>query len=925
MNQLKSEIKSLRRRNTSRHWYFPESLVLKLLTEESIGHALIESPSFQREEIVRNVFQRGRKIFCILLLVDQVAQVTKFIEGDHLEDERLPFHEQVLVQDMRLEKDTAQDFYEKQWELIAPTFRRGTLNRRFGESIILAFREDRNIGQGSFGKVYETAIDSDHQELGQLFPEKFARKEFSIGRFDPRDNRSTLNHKKELANLALLNHLKHPHIVELLCSYTYDDSHNLLFELADSGNLAGVLGTERLARFASDETLFIALAGLSSAVEHVHDFSERKIDLDLIGCHHDLRPRNILVSGSKFILADFGLSTFKDLSQNSGTPFKVVSDDYLAPECEDWGNKFQAGTVHRSSDIWSFGCILAEVATYMTYGHEGVDRFRQAREYRIRSFLLYHFHEGPERESSAVNDWLAKLEISSTRTCALLVRIVRQTLLMNQAERPKAKEVTWWLRFVSFYEIAATVNHLFCQIQDDDDSLDIFLERIRFDSWRYALGILKPEDNLSRPHISSYDEMSQFDTILGSLTRLRADLKTRLSREKPTQRLDISQLLKLNDELHCFLSQEKKELSREYFNITVMEKEGELFEQIENRTASGSLSHEIRMRANVQHMNNLLVRDSSADIRAMQIDHKSIELRNRFGDHHLGFSNDSKAPRLVWVEWRKYGQHGVDEHVMERLYERTARITSLLSEEKPATFRTLECSGFFNDPSRTAFGLVFDIPWFPGSLEATSLDQVLEVSTDRSSLWPDLDDRFALASSIAASLLEVHSVGWFHKGLNTSNVMFFSEAGGVDHRSIVSPFLVGFNHSRPDEPLGLTSGLSVSALRHYQHPVYLKDGFGFQPEFDYYSLGIILLEIGFWSPIRNLTKGWTGSYEEKRQRLLNDRVPQLRQRMGKEYFEAVNCCIRCEFGESESGSTKRKDLILTFGERVVARLRGCSI
>jgi serine/threonine protein kinase len=756
---------------------------------------------------------------------------------------------------------------------------------------------------------------------------KFARKEFNIDN-DQKESPSALGHKKELKNLAILNHLGHPNIIELLGSYTYDGRHNLLFRLADKGNLAEFLAAERPIQFASDETLVIALAALSSAVAHVHDFAERKIDLELIGCHHDLRPRNILVSGSSFILADFGLSTFKPLSQNSETPFKPVNDDYLAPECEDWDNKFQAGTVHRSSDLWSFGCIIAEIATFMALGREGIEAFSQAREYKVRGFVLYQFHQGPKRASHVVETWLSKLETSSTRTCTLLVRIVRQILNMDESERPTAKEVTCQLRLVALYEISGTVHDLFHQIRNEGDSLDMFLEHKRFDAWRYAIGILNLKNEPNPQYKTSFDTLSQFDAILGCLVRFRSDLKLRLSQNGNAQSLNLSTLLKLNDELHCFLSREQHEIAREYFNVTVMEGDDELFERFDNRENSVALNHEIRMRANIKHVNNLLARGSGSESRTMKIEPSAVELGDRFGDHCLGRFNNGQISRPVWVEWRRYGQHGAEENTMENLYGRAARIAELLSQEKPEAFRTLQCSGFFHDPARAAFGVVFKIPQSTapeGFPEPTGLHQVIEATTGRSSSWPALDDRFKLASSLATSLLQLHTVGWFHKSLNTSNVIFFPEKVGAQGQSIQEPFLVGFNHSRPNEPLAFTSGIADSDSKHYQHPAYLKGGSGYRPEFDYYSLGIILMEIGFWLPFSQITRSWTGSYEDRRRKLLGDRVPQLRQRMGREYYEAVRCCIQCDFGGSEFGNPGGKDVLLQFRERVVARLHGCFV
>ncbi|RYP79796.1 hypothetical protein DL770_006511 [Monosporascus sp. CRB-9-2] len=568
-------------------------------------------------------------------------------------------------------------------------------------------------------------------------------KEFKL-KHDNRGDRTNPNHMIELQNLAILNHLKHPNIVELLGSYTYDGKHNLLFPLADTGNLAKLL-----------------------AVEHVHDFSERKIDLELIGCHHDLRPRNILISGINFILADFGLSTFKPRTQNSATPFKNVCDDYLAPECVDLHNGLEGGIV------------------------------------------------------------------------------VRKVLNVEPSERPKANEVTARLRLVA----------------------------------------------------------------------LHAQLR------------DLAGLSRLNDGLRSMLNPEQEERCREYFHVVVMEEASDLSEPPVGTDRGVSLDKEIRMRVNIKHVNTLLAQDAVSESRTMHVEPSAVDIRSVFGQHHVALLSNHQPPQPVLVEWRRYGRHGADEDVIGKLYRRTAMIAEVLSHEKPEEFRTLRCNGFFHSPDRAAFGLVFEIPRTPlasNSLKPMNLQQLIAATSEKYSLWPDLDDRFKLASMLAASVFELHSVGWLHKGLTSSNIAFFPKRSYGQSQLIHEPFIIGFNHSRPNDPFTFTSGLDDSNSNHYQHPTYIKGGHGYRPEFDYYSLGIILLEIGFWQPFSKIAKRCSGSYEERREQLLTDRVPQLKQHMGRDYFEAVRCCIDGDFGRTHSVPQEQAnsvDLLLQFGERVVARLR----
>lgn len=732
------------------------------------------------------------------------------------------------------------------------------------------------------------------------------------------------DHQKELKNLAILNHLKHPNIVELLASYTHGSRHNLLFPLAETGNLADLLGTERHAtEFESDETFLIALAGLSSGIKHVHEFVEDKIHLKLIGFHHDVRPRNILVSKTDFILADFGLSTFKQESQESDTPFKAGMDDYLAPECEEWDNNFQAGIIHRSSDIWSLGGIIAEVATYMALGSQAVKKFRDERQHRVRGFKLHSFHLGHNQSNPNVDRWLSMMETSATKACAMLVRLARSMLSMAQSERPNATEVNWQLQHIALYQVATTVDDLFNQFRETTGSVDAALEHMRFQAWMHATGILDSGKDPSWTAQLTYEIISAFKTILKCLTQLREDLNSRIPQEQSGRHLSASRLKDINDQLHNFLSRDQQEIFRTYFNITISESDNELLQKLKGDDSSISIDSEIRMRATIKYMTTLATSSPPSQSNPRPVERSAVRLQDPpLGAHRLGWLEGDQVPQPVWVEWRNYTQHGADEVVIEKLYDRVAAITQQLSQDKPDAFRTLTCCGFFHDQSRGAFGIIFDIPRPIGIFEPQTLHALIEATTDDRKLWPDLDDRFKLASTLASSLLELHTVGWLHKDLTSSNVVFFPEKHVPQCQIMRDPFLVGFNYSRPDDPSAFSEGPAAS--NYYQHPRYLNDpNLRYQPEFDYYSLGIVLIEVGFWMPFHKVTKGYEGSYEDRRQAFLKNRISLLRQHMGREYFEAVISCIKSDFGRFELGDENEvgsRTMLLRFEKHVVARL-----
>lgn len=98
--------------------------------------------------------------------------------------------------------------------------------------------------------------------------------------------------------------------------------------------------------------------------------------------------------------------------------------------------------------------------------------------------------------------------------------------------------------------------------------------------------------------------------------------------------------------------------------------------------------------------------------------------------------------------------------------------------------------------------------------------------------------------------MEFHLVGWLHKRLTSVNVAFFPLKKLSLTEKIREPYIISFNHSRPDDPVAFSGRFQdTNPHYHYQHPAYLKSTSRYSPEFDYYSLALVLLEIGLWKPL----------------------------------------------------------------------------
>jgi hypothetical protein len=109
------------------------------------------------------------------------------------------------------------------------------------------------------------------------------------------------------------------------------------------------------------------------------------------------------------------------------------------------------------------------------------------------------------------------------------------------------------------------------------------------------------------------------------------------------------------------------------------------------------------------------------------------------------------------------------------------------------------------------------------------------------------------------------------------------------------PRIVGFAASREIGLSFFTSGPEDNGqLRNYQHPEYLTHQKRYRETFDYYSLGLLLLGIGLWSPLAEITnsprlQGF--SDKEFRRAVLDHRVSRLNIYMGTRYIKATRACL----------------------------------
>jgi hypothetical protein len=222
---------------------------------------------------------------------------------------------------------------------------------------------------------------------------------------------------------------------------------------------------------------------------------------------------------------------------------------------------------------------------------------------------------------------------------------------------------------------------------------------------------------------------------------------------------------------------------------------------------------------------------------------KRLESFRLFREH--GFPRGAVKYDGVWyyVEWKGYGW-AVPGEMRKKAENGILGLAQLLNVPKHQSFRTLDCFGIFDENKQEQFKFLYRWPGQPDTPRSPkSLWEYMS-----SSYKPSLSARLQLARELARSVLLLHSANWMHKALSSDNVVFFPQS---DERSLENPFIVGFDYSRPADLDAPSQKLQKDArIDIYRNPKCLK-GYGFQKCYDIYSLGLVLLDIAKWRPLRD--------------------------------------------------------------------------
>jgi hypothetical protein len=296
-----------------------------------------------------------------------------------------------------------------------------------------------------------------------------------------------------------------------------------------------------------------------------------------------------------------------------------------------------------------------------------------------------------------------------------------------------------------------------------------------------------------------------------------------------------------------------------------------------------------------------------------------------FSSRALIQNPDTRETKQVLIEWVEYDARWRD-LIGKELFSRVQSIANILhDEERSKKLRSLCCLKFYHSISRHSFGLIFEIP--AQHDQPVTLANLI-TTTRKSRQRPDLGKLFKLGKVLAESVLEWHRIGWLHRRISPFSIIFFVSDLSDPFVSVTDPVFLGFQFSRPNVSNAFTTGPPTQEeLRDYCHPDYLRDDVRCRAEFDYYSLGLVLLELAYWKPLETLIQQFNDedqSPENLRNWLLENPVRGLHMTVGGIYQEVVKTCLTFQSDPSLiQDHLIPFEVLEQFEEKVLLRLGLC--
>lgn len=132
------------------------------------------------------------------------------------------------------------------------------------------------------------------------------------------------------------------------------------------------------------------------------------------------------------------------------------------------------------------------------------------------------------------------------------------------------------------------------------------------------------------------------------------------------------------------------------------------------------------------------------------------------------------------------------------------------------------------------------------------------------------------------------------------------------------PYMIGFDHSRKDGKGEYSQGPRLQGSKEYLHPDYRQGITVYKRSYDYYALGLVLLEIGTWTSLSNIYERHPTTHPDELRamytKLCNEHLGKT---MGPTYLNVTKKCLEYNAGEDDVGEQ------LEFQAEVIDQLNRC--
>ncbi|MEN2496415.1 MAG: Cyclin-Dependent Kinase 7 [Marteilia pararefringens] len=201
--------------------------------------------------------------------------------------------------------------------------------------VVKRYKKLLHLGEGQYANVYKCIDTFNSNEICAVKKIKLGNRNETLNGI----NRTAINEIKYLKSLT-----DHPNIIKMKDVFTKQSTVSLVFEFMDTDLQKLIANSGILLSNADMKCLFLQMM---HGVAYLHS---------LWILHRDLKPDNLLLSRFGVLkITDFGLTRFFGQPDRLMTS-QVATRWYRAPELLFGANKY-GGNI----DIWSCGCIIAEV------------------------------------------------------------------------------------------------------------------------------------------------------------------------------------------------------------------------------------------------------------------------------------------------------------------------------------------------------------------------------------------------------------------------------------------------------------------------------------------------------------------------------------------------------------------------------------